>query len=123
MNHRCIWPKDTTVTQGGGQRTSIVMGTWRNRAQIQQTARLMPQTPIGRNGSSARLRRVGEPLQDRPKERLTNQADTSTMAAKHRNDQFAIDPPRKVQSIAVQSPPPLKIIGIARFSGKVSIIP
>ena len=48
---------------------------------------------------------------------------TMAIATKHTNDQLAIEPPRKVQSILVQSPLPLKIIGMARFSGKVSIIP
>ena len=34
-----------------------------------------------------------------------------------------MEPPRKVQSTLVQSPLPLKIMGMARLSGKVSIIP
>ena len=38
-------------------------------------------------------------------------------------NQFAIDRPRKVQSTCEQSPAPRKIIGKARCSGKVSIIP
>ncbi len=44
-------------------------------------------------------------------------------SAKHTNDQLTIDSPKKVQSILVQSPLPLKIMGTARLSGKVSIIP
>ena len=43
--------------------------------------------------------------------------------AKATNDQLAIDRPRKVQSTCEQSPAPRKIIGSARCSGKVSIIP
>lgn len=48
---------------------------------------------------------------------------TRAIAVKQRKDQLAIDRPRKVQSIWLQSPLPLKIIGIARLSGKVSIMP
>jgi hypothetical protein len=33
---------------------------------------------------------------------------------KHKNDQLAMEPPKKVQSTTVQSPPPLKIIGTKR---------
>ena len=38
-------------------------------------------------------------------------------------DQFASEPPRKVQSTAAQSPLPRKIIGMARCNGKFSIMP
>ena len=38
-------------------------------------------------------------------------------------DQLAMDRPRKVQSTFVQSPLPLKIMGMARCRGKVSIMP
>ena len=49
--------------------------------------------------------------------------NTPQKITKHTNDQLAIEPPRNVQSILVQSPLPLKIMGTARLSGKVSIIP
>lgn len=48
---------------------------------------------------------------------------TRATAQKHRNDQLAIEPPRKVQSTLMQSPLPRKIMGRARLSGKVSIMP
>ena len=48
---------------------------------------------------------------------------TTTNAQNTRNAQFAMDSPRKVQSTLVQSPLPRKIIGMARLSGKFSIIP
>ena len=53
---------------------------------------------------------------------LSSSATTpkNTNAAK---DQMAMEPPKKVQSTLVQSPLPLKIIGMTRCSGKVSIIP
>ncbi len=45
------------------------------------------------------------------------------MAIKDRKDQLAIDRLRKVQSTLLQSPLPLKIMGITRCKGKVSIMP
>jgi hypothetical protein len=45
------------------------------------------------------------------------------MATKHKKDQLAIEPPKKVQSILVQSPLPRKIRGTSRCKGKVSIMP
>ena len=48
---------------------------------------------------------------------------TTKMPQKNKNDQLAIEPPRNVQSTLVQSPLPLKIIGMARCRGKVSIMP
>jgi hypothetical protein len=48
---------------------------------------------------------------------------STAMPTKHTNDQLAMEPPKNVQSTWLQSPPPLKIIGIARLRGKVSIIP
>ena len=50
-------------------------------------------------------------------------SSSSPKPAKAMNDQLAIDRPRKVQSTCEQSPLPRKIIGSARCSGKVSIIP
>ncbi len=55
--------------------------------------------------------------------RSTRAMPTMPIATKQTNDQLAIEPPRNVQSTAEQSPLPLKIMGIARLSGKVSIIP
>ena len=55
--------------------------------------------------------------------RTNSTAPITRNAAKHTNDQLAIEPPRKVQSTLVQSPLPRKIIGMARCSGKCSIIP
>jgi hypothetical protein len=49
--------------------------------------------------------------------------DSKAKAEKHRKDQLAIDRVRKVQSTLLQSPLPLKIIGMARCRGKVSIMP
>ena len=48
---------------------------------------------------------------------------TMANATNATKDQLAMEPPRNVQSILVQSPLPRKIIGMARLSGKVSIIP
>jgi hypothetical protein len=45
------------------------------------------------------------------------------MLLKTKKDQLAIDAPKKVQSIFVQSPLPLKIMGMARCKGKFSIMP
>jgi hypothetical protein len=42
---------------------------------------------------------------------------------KQTNDQLAIEPPRNVQSTLVQSPLPLKIMGMARLIGKFSTMP
>ena len=48
---------------------------------------------------------------------------TAAKPQKHKNDQLAMDPPKKVQSILVQSPEPLNIIGNTFCSGNVSIMP
>jgi hypothetical protein len=45
------------------------------------------------------------------------------MKQKHKKDQLAIDAPKNVQSILVQSPEPFKIMGTRFCSGKVSIMP
>lgn len=42
---------------------------------------------------------------------------TMPKPTKQTNDQLAIEPPKKVQSIAAQSPEPRKIMGIARLMG------
>lgn len=55
--------------------------------------------------------------------RQTSSAPTTAIALNHKNDQLAMDPPKKVQSTLVQSPLPLKIMGMARCNGKVSIMP
>ena len=57
------------------------------------------------------------------KAKVTTAAKVKAKPVKAMKDQFAIDKPRKVQSICEQSPAPRKIIGSARCSGKVSIIP
>jgi len=57
---------------------------------------------------------------------LTAQASASPVnakAAKATKDQLAIEPPKKVQSTLVQSPLPLKIMGMARCRGKFSTMP
>ena len=53
----------------------------------------------------------------------TSNKPVAAITTKPKNDQLAIDRPKNVQSILVQSPLPLKIIGMARFRGKVSIMP
>ena len=50
-------------------------------------------------------------------------APVKVNAVKATKDQLAIEPPKKVQSTFVQSPLPRKIMGMARCSGKVSIMP
>ena len=55
--------------------------------------------------------------------RANSAAPTIAKNTNERKDQLAIEPPRKVQSILVQSPLPLKIMGMTRCSGKFSIIP
>ncbi len=49
--------------------------------------------------------------------------DNSPNPTKARNDQLAIEPPKNIQSTILQSPPPLKIIGIPVLRGNIYIIP
>lgn len=72
----------------------------------------VPKTPI-------RIGVVGQPV----RRRQTCTSTAAAMKTNQRKDQFAIDRPRKVQSMAAQSPEPRKIMGMARCSGKLSIIP
>jgi len=53
------------------------------------------------------------PLRCRP----SSTSITNPNPTKQTNDQLAIEPPRKVQSIAAQSPEPRKIMGMARLMG------
>jgi hypothetical protein len=47
----------------------------------------------------------------------------SMMLLNATNDQLAMEPPKNVQSTLVQSPLPLKIMGMKRCMGKFSIMP
>jgi hypothetical protein len=58
-----------------------------------------------------------------PSERAASQSDSSTTPTKHKNDQFAIDPPRNVQSILLQSPPPVKVAPAGHRLGRVPLQP
>ncbi|MNZ91658.1 hypothetical protein D3C78_1106520 [compost metagenome] len=49
--------------------------------------------------------------------RSSRPSSASAISTKATNDQLAIEPPRKVQSMAVQSPEPRKIMGMARLKG------
>ena len=81
-----------------------------------------PTADIGSGYSNGR--RVAPPnRQDKRFCRTISTTNPMKTPTKHTNDQLAIEPPRKVQSILVQSPLPLKIMGMARCRGKFSTMP
>ncbi len=71
----------------------------------------------GLTGSAAAPRAAVAPHRAVRSPRTSSPARAAPSTTKQTNDQLAMEPPRKVQSIAAQSPEPLKIIGMARLMG------
>lgn len=76
--------------------------------------------PFARSMASQGHQAIEYPEPPRPppfKARTSSTSITSPKPTKQMNDQLAIEPPRNVQSIAVQSPEPRKIMGMERLIG------
>ncbi len=113
----CLWRGDPKLTLAANTHTNIASYDTQLRSAATTNSRYRKQLPKWAEGSDHPNR------QDKRFCRTTSTTRPIITPTKHTNDQLAMEPPRKVQSTLVQSPLPLKIMGMARCRGKFSTMP
>ncbi len=127
---QCLLQGERRLKRGGGHvRSRLGLSlAWPSRVDIGSYNTQLPSTATTQRRHRPRLPRVNHRSdstnrQDKRFCRTISTKNPMATPTKHTNDQLAMEPPRKVQSILVQSPLPLKIMGMARCRGKFSTMP